>query len=258
MTGAEHTQRIREQFSPQAEAYSTSTVHAEGADLVRLKTWLATAGEAHVLDIGCGAGHASFSAAPLVKQVTAYDLSAEMLAVVERGAQNRGLTNIDTQQGVAESLPFADQQFDRVMSRYSAHHWQDVPQALREVYRVLKPGGRLIIMDIASPGAPLFDIWLQSIEVLRDPSHVRNYSPGEWLQMTTESGLRIEQLVTDQLALDFQQWVARMKTPEATITTLRTLQQAVSAPVQAYFQLQPDGSFHSDTVMFSAQRPVLG
>lgn len=57
-----------------------------------------------------------------------------------------------------------------VISRYSAHHWHDVPQALREVQRVLKPGGKFILMDITSPGRPVLDIWLQTIEVLRDPS----------------------------------------------------------------------------------------
>ncbi|MBT0724945.1 methyltransferase domain-containing protein [Rosenbergiella sp. S61] len=254
MNNSAHAQRVTEQFSPQASAYLTSSVHASGEDLQRLQQWLAPFSDAHILDIGCGAGHASFTASPLVRQVTAYDLSDEMLKVVKETADSRELTNIDCQQGVAESLPFDNQQFDCVISRYSAHHWQDVPQALREVFRVLKPGGQLIMMDIASPGAPLYDIWLQSIEVLRDPSHVRNYSPGEWLQMATESGLRIEQLVTGRLALDFQQWVTRMKTPAATVATIRTLQQAVSGQVQSYFKLQDNGSFSTDTLMFCAQR----
>lgn len=255
MTRTRHAQKISEQFSPQANAYLTSTVHAAGEDLQRLAEWLTPHRNASILDIGCGAGHASFMAAPLVEHVTAYDLSEEMLAVVQQAAEARTLKNIDCRQGVAEVLPFADQQFDIVISRYSAHHWQDVPQALREAYRVVKPGGRIIIMDIASPGSPLFDIWLQSIEVLRDPSHVRDYSPGEWLQMATESGFRIEQLISGRLALDFQQWVTRMNTPAPTVAAIRALQQAISGQVQDYFQLQEDGSFQTDTLMFAAQRP---
>ncbi|WKX26927.1 class I SAM-dependent methyltransferase [Tatumella ptyseos] len=254
MSNTAHAQRISDQFSPQASAYLTSSVHAAGEDLQRLQQWLSPFGAGHILDIGCGAGHASFTASPFVRQVTAYDLSSEMLKVVKETAECRKLTNIDCQQGVAESLPFADHQFDCVISRYSAHHWQDVPQALREVFRVLKPGGTLIMMDIASPGSPLYDVWLQSIEVLRDPSHVRDYSPGEWLQMATESGFRIEQLITGQLSLDFQQWVTRMKTPPSTVDTIRSLQRAVASQVHAYFQLQDDGSFTTDTVMFCAQR----
>ncbi|WP_016683933.1 class I SAM-dependent methyltransferase, partial [Yersinia pestis] len=67
------------------------------------------------------------------------------------------LTNIEIQQGLAESLPFADQSFDIVISRYSAHHWHDVGKALREVKRVLRPGGKVIFMDVVSPGHPVLD-----------------------------------------------------------------------------------------------------
>lgn len=101
--------------------------------------------------MGCGAGHASFVAAQHVKQVVAYDLSSQMLEVVAKAAKDRGLDNIATRQGYAESLPFEDNVFDVVISRYSAHHWHDVGRALREVNRVLKPGGVLIVMDVMSP-----------------------------------------------------------------------------------------------------------
>lgn len=75
-----------------------------------------------------------------------------MLAVVKQAASDKGLTNLSTAQGVAESLPFENESFDIVISRYSAHHWYDVGKALREVKRVLKPGGRAIFMDVVSAG----------------------------------------------------------------------------------------------------------
>lgn len=101
--------------------------------------------------MGCGAGHASFVAAQYAKQVVAYDLSSQMLDVVTEAAKDRGLENIATRQGYAESLPFEDNVFDVVISRYSAHHWHDVGRALREVNRILRPGGVLIVMDVMSP-----------------------------------------------------------------------------------------------------------
>jgi SAM-dependent methyltransferase len=161
--------------------------------------------------MGCGAGHASFTAAGQVAEVTAYDLSSQMLEVVAAAAKEKGFSNIVTQQGYAETLPFADASFDVVISRYSAHHWHDVGQALREVKRVLKPGGVMIIMDVMSPGHPVRDVWLQTVEALRDTSHVRNYSSGEWLTLATEGGLVINQLLTDRLPLEFSSWVARMR-----------------------------------------------
>ncbi|VTN65728.1 SAM-dependent methyltransferase [Klebsiella pneumoniae] len=165
-------------------------------------------------------------------------------------------SNIVTQQGYAETLPFADASFDVVISRYSAHHWHDVGQALREVKRVLKPGGVIIVMDVMSPGHPVRDVWLQTVEALRDTSHVRNYSSGEWLTLATEAGLVVNQLLTDRLPLEFSSWVARMRTPESLVEAIRLYQQSASAEVKAYFELQEDGSFTSDTILFEAHKAV--
>ncbi|BBT70919.1 MULTISPECIES: class I SAM-dependent methyltransferase [Enterobacteriaceae] len=248
-----HEALVKAQFGGQAAAYLQSNVHAQGADLRRLAEWLANAGDANLLDVGCGAGHASFTAAPLVAQVTAYDLSDGMLAVVAQEAETRGLHNIVCAQGPAEALPFADRHFDIVISRYSAHHWHDMQAALMEIRRVLKPGGRFIMMDIASPGKAILDIWLQTIEMLRDPSHIRNYSQGEWLAMVNSRGLMVERLVGDTLRLEFSSWVARMKTPDNIVEAIRYLQSRVSQEVHAHFAIEDDGSFTTDTIMFEAR-----
>ncbi|MNZ99419.1 putative methyltransferase YcgJ [compost metagenome] len=249
MTTQSHHDNVEKQFGSQATAYLTSAVHASGNDLVRLGERLAAFPQAHVLDLGCGAGHASFVAAQQVANVTAYDLSSQMLEVVSQAARDKELNNITTQQGYAESLPFTDESFDIVISRYSAHHWHDVGLALREIKRVLKPGGIFIIMDIMSPGHPVRDVWLQTVEALRDTSHVRNYSSGEWFSMMTEAGLISRALVTDRLPLEFTSWIARMRTPEALSQAIRLYQESASADVRAYFELQEDGSFTSDTIL---------
>ena len=256
MTTRSHHDNVEKQFGSQASAYLTSAVHASGRDLQRLAERLADFPAAQVLDMGCGAGHASFAAAGQVAGVTAYDLSSQMLDVVAQAAQEKGFSNIRTQQGYAEILPFAADSFDVVISRYSAHHWHDVGQTLREVKRVLKPGGVLIIMDVMSPGHPVRDVWLQTVEALRDTSHVRNYSSGEWLALANDAGLVTNSLSTDRLPLEFSSWVARMRTPEALAAAIRLYQDSASAEVKAYFALQDDGSFTSDTIMFEAHKAV--
>lgn len=253
-TTRSHHDNVEKQFGSQASAYLSSAVHASGRDLVRLGERLAAFPQAHVLDLGCGAGHASFTAAQQVAHVTAYDLSSQMLDVVAGAAKAKGLNNIDTRQGYAESLPFDDASFEVVISRYSAHHWHDVGQALREVKRVLKPGGTFIIMDVMSPGHPVRNIWLQTVEALRDTSHVQNYASGEWLSLITEAGLIARALITDRLPLEFSSWIARMRTPEALSQAIRLYQESASAEVKAYFELQADGSFTSDTIMAEAQK----
>jgi ubiquinone/menaquinone biosynthesis C-methylase UbiE len=167
------------QFGARAAAYLSSAVHAQGRDLESLADLVRGQQQARVLDLGCGAGHVSFHVAPHVREVVAYDLSPQMLDVVARAASQRGLANIVTQAGAAERLPFADASFDFVLSRFSTHHWRDLDAGLREAARVLKPEGTVAIVDSVSPGLPLLDTYLQAIEVLRDPSHVRSYARAE-------------------------------------------------------------------------------
>lgn len=255
MATQSHHDKVDRQFGSQASAYLSSTVHASGRDLERLGARLATFPHAKLLDMGCGAGHASFIAAGQVKEVVAYDLSEQMLAVVNDAAQTRGISNLTTRHGYAETLPFDDQSFDIVISRYSAHHWHDVGKALREVKRILKPGGVVIFMDVMSPGHPVLDIWLQTVEALRDTSHVRNYSSGEWLSLFNEAGLVSQTLLCDRLKLEFSSWIARMRTPALLAEAIRAYQQSASDEVQRYFELQEDGSFSSDIVMLEAVRP---
>ncbi|CFR09423.1 sam-dependent methyltransferase YafE [Yersinia frederiksenii] len=249
-----HTDAVERQFGDQANAYLTSAVHAQGKDLQRLTTLLQPHGDARLLDLGCGAGHASFTAAAVVKSVVSYDLSAQMLQVVSQAASDKKLTNIEVKQGIAESLPFDDQSFDIVISRYSAHHWHDVGQALREVKRVLRPGGKIIFMDVVSPGHPVLDIYLQTVEVLRDTSHVRNYAPGEWLALFTDAGLVINEVTADRLYLEFSSWIARMRTPEYFAIAIRELQKSASDSVINHYEIQTDGSFTSDIMMIVAKR----
>ncbi|WP_058912026.1 class I SAM-dependent methyltransferase [Entomohabitans teleogrylli] len=254
MTTQSHHDNVSQQFSSRAGAYLTSQVHAAGRDLERLGEYLAPYANARLLDMGCGAGHASFTAAPRVAEVVAYDLSAQMLEVVTSAAREKGLHNIATRQGYAEALPFGGEEFDIVISRYSAHHWHDVGQALREVRRVLKPGGVFILMDVMSPGHVLRDIWLQTVEALRDTSHVRDYSAAQWGAFFNDAGLAIEQIACDRLHLEFSSWVARMRTPQPLVEAIRLYQQSAADEVKDYFELQEDGSFTSDTIWMSGRR----
>ena len=82
-----HSQTVDKQFGSQAQDYLTSAVHSQGPDLQRLATMLQSHPDARVIDLGCGAGHASFVAAKAVKEVVAYDLSAQMLEVVSQAAK---------------------------------------------------------------------------------------------------------------------------------------------------------------------------
>ncbi len=250
-----HEALVGQQFGERASDYLKSAVHARGADLEALAALVEGEGEARVLDLGCGAGHVSFNAAPRAKEVVAYDLSSQMLETVARAAAERGLRNITTRQGVAEHLPFEDASFDYVLSRYSAHHWRDFDAGLREAARVLKPGGVAGFVDAVAPGQPLFDTFVQSIELLRDPSHVRDYSRAEWEGALARAGLRPATVSTHVVRLEFGVWVERMRTPKVQVDAIRALQRAMSESVTRYFEIDAEGSFNLDIALFQAGKP---
>ncbi|MFJ3058526.1 class I SAM-dependent methyltransferase [Herbaspirillum sp. NPDC087042] len=250
-----HQQVVTEQFGTTAAAYLTSAVHAQGVDLQELAQIAATIPQARVLDLGCGGGHASFAVAPVVEKVIAYDLSAEMLDVVASAARERGLANLAVRQGSADRLDFPDASFDLVCTRFSVHHWRNLPQALREIQRVLKPGGRFIVIDTAAPADVLADTYVQAIELLRDTSHVRNISLSSWRKLLRQAGFDIASDKTWKLRLEFATWVARMRTPADNITAIRALWKSAPQEVKTYFALEPDDSFSIDVAMLDARKP---
>ena len=247
-----HPQIVNTQFDSQAEAYLHSAVHAQGPDLLsataHIHQHIPSAGTG--LDIGCGAGHLSFALAPHIARITALDPSAGMLVTVREAADARGLSHIDTQIAQAERLPYADAQFCFVASRYSAHHWDDVEQALREARRVLKSEGYLLIIDIEAPVQALVDTHLQAMELLRDRSHVRNRSAVEWHGLIAAAGFVLQDEQRWPTRLEFSSWIARMRTPASHATMIRTLQREAPSEVREALVIEEDGSFTVQTALY--------
>ena len=247
-----HSQSVQDQFDPQARAYLTSAVHAAGPDLLAARERVAhnLRADAVVLDVGTGAGHLSFTLAPLARRLVALDPSAGMLATVRRSAAERGLAQIETCEATAAALPFAPASFDLVCTRYSAHHWFDIPRALGEMRRVVKPDGFILVIDLLADDHPLVDTHLQSIELLRDTSHVRDRGVAEWHALLTQSGFAAIEYETWNTRLEFASWVQRMRTPEALVTAIRMLQAAAPTEVRLALNIEADGSFTPRTGLF--------
>ncbi len=231
--------RVAAQFGAAAGAYSTSLTHSDPSALARVIEIARPKPTDVALDIATGAGHTALALAPHVAQVTAYDLTEPMLAETARNAASRGLSNVTTRQGPAESLPFADASFDIVTVRQAPHHFADVRAAVREMARVARCAARVIIIDSASPEDDSLDRQWNYLEKLRDPSHVRNYRPSEWRTFVVEAGLKpfFEEFGAASEKggpMDFSAWIRRINTPpDAAAEVERLFRTASPALAQA-------------------------
>ncbi len=228
--------QVQQRFGDVAANYRASKVHAAGPDLDRMFEAASLGEGARVLDAGCGAGHTAVAFAAIADQVIACDFTPAMLQQVEALAREREATNVRAQLADVESLPFPSRHFDLIVSRYSAHHWLRPERALAEFMRLLKPGGDLLVSDIMAREDYAQDTFLQTIELLRDPSHVRDYRISEWKAMLAASGFASEVLMTFDLTLHFETWTRRMNTPRQNAAMIKSLFNGSSDDIRAAFQ----------------------
>ena len=219
----DRSQSIQQQFGPAAERYATSSYHQTSPDLVAMLAAAALNPSQRVLDLGTGTGHTALAFADHVGEVVGLDLTPAMLEQARSLAEAQGVSNVRFELGDATALPYENDCFDLVTCRVCAHHFADPRAALREAVRVLHPNGELLLVDSVSPEDPASDTYLNCIELIRDPSHVRNYSVRQWEAMMRDAGLAAKWLATFPTALDFEDWVERMGTPQAECAQLRAL-----------------------------------
>jgi len=112
--------------------------------------------QARILDLGCGTG-ANLERLLRLKlpfaEYVGMDLTEEMLEIARRKAD--GLTNVKFFQGDIHNLPFAEEEFDLVISTWAFEHLAQPERAAREALRVLKRGGRVVLLFISLPSFPL-------------------------------------------------------------------------------------------------------
>ncbi len=242
----ERDEAIRRQFDRAAAAYGTSPIFAQGHDLPIMVATTAPTAAMTVLDVGCAAGHTAFAFAPHVRAVVGVDLSRDMLAEAARLAAARGITNARWEEASATALPYANATFDIVACRMVAHHFPALAPALAEMARVLKPGGQMIAVDIISPEDEALADFINAVEVLRDPSHSRDWAISEWQAAGEAIGVPFAVVTRWDLPLDFADWTARQQTPPPSIAHLETLFDSASPSARDAFSIVtlPPRSFH--------------
>jgi len=229
---------VKQQFGAHAEQYVASTHHATGESLDRLLELVAPQPGWRALDIATGGGHTALALAPHVREVVATDLTPEMLVAAERFIRAKGLSNVSFRLADAMALPFADQEFELVTCRIAPHHFPDCAQFVREMARVLRPGGVAALIDNVVPANLVAARHINALEKLRDPRHNWAYATADWLSFFEAAGLKTAQSEVFRKTRDFDYWNDMMGVDEQRRAQLRVL--LLQGPAPAREALAPE------------------
>jgi ubiquinone/menaquinone biosynthesis C-methylase UbiE len=233
---------VQQQFGKSAASYINSPRHKEGKDLKKLVEITNTSGTEELLDIATGGGHTANAFAPFVKQVTAFDLTKEMLEAAEQFIKENGHQNVKFVQGDAENIPFPEQSFDIVTCRIAAHHFPNIQAFIKEASRVLRKNGQFLVDDNVVPESNVLDHFYNQVEKMRDYSHFRAWKKSEWIQMLEKSGFVIQEWHRFEKTTSFGPWCDRMKLPPADKEALSQFILNSSPEIKQQFEIKVENN----------------
>jgi len=236
-----HERVVREEFARQADAMASSPAFTSEEVIGRFRETLGSRTRGRVLDLACGPGILSAALAPQARLMVGVDITPEMLGMARARCRTAGLTNARFLQAPAEALPFAPATFACVVTRLSIHHLQAPHRVLREVHRVLKPDGRLVLADVVSSADRSESELHNALEHLRDPSHVRMLSAADLTQAVTEAGFAVVSVTQWQQQRRFDEWAAIVQSARS-LDALEVVMRALArAEVTAGIDLRLSG-----------------
>ena len=247
--------QVREQFGKTATAYVEATHFAGGKDLEEAARLLNPTAEDNMLDVACAGGHMALFFAPMVRQVVASDLTMQMLKKAqEHIAEEGNVDNVIFREADAEDLPFPAGSFTLLTCRIASHHFPDVPRALREFHRVLRRGGRMAIIDTLLPADPEIADFFQTMEKMRNPTHIKAYSEQDWRQMVEDAELILKDIQIIPKTHDFQEWVKTAGLNRNKVQELNKFFMDASPKIHDFFKIE---SFAGEIESYTDQKLLI-
>jgi ubiquinone/menaquinone biosynthesis C-methylase UbiE len=188
-TTEQHQALILEQFSLQAAPFSAMAAHSEAESLDVMRHLLNLQSTDDALDVACGPGIVACAFAPYVQSMTGIDLTPAMIEQAELRQASHKLQNLSWLTGDVSRLPFGAASFDKVVTRYTFHHFLRAQDVFAEMIRVCRPGGRVMVVDVFTHEGQVYADLYNQMEILRDPSHTRALRRSELVSMFESFGL---------------------------------------------------------------------
>jgi len=223
----DHLKRVKEEFTRQADTFDKYAAKADDSVEARFQEAVGAAGSGAILDVACGPGVVTAALAGRAREVTAFDATPAMLEKARKRCAAAGHDNVRFEQGNAEALPFGDGAFDAVVTRLAIHHFPDPKGVAGEMFRVLRPGGTVVIADVVVSEDAGEAALQNAIEIIRDPSHVRMLPASELDRLVTETGFDIVVQTTWDKSREFEEWMGIANDPQR-VEPLRTMVRALA------------------------------
>ncbi len=236
--GIDEKDLVKAQFARNAEAYVKSRSHSQGSDLAKILDWTKPSDSWRCLDVATGGGHVARILSPHVGFVVAVDLTPEMLQAARRSIEETGVQNVIYVVSDAEDLPFLDETFNLVTCRIAPHHFKDKNAFLRQVFRVLKSGGKFVMIDNVAPEDPVLDRDMNTFEKLRDESHVRCSTISQWKEMLGAAAFSIIREETVRKTYEFREWAARTARSSEQVENVRRYILSMDERSSKYFNVK--------------------
>jgi SAM-dependent methyltransferase len=200
---------IREEFKRQAASWGKNEISPHLQWVVER---LGLQPHFEALDVAGGTGLLSRAISPYIKSVVALDITPEMLEQGRNEANRQGIANVSFEPGAAEDLPYPAASFDMVVTRFSLHHFKSPDVVLREMVRVCRPGGRLVVIDIVAPEDKELAARYNHVERLRDPTHTQALSPSDLKKTIEAAGVQIVNYYSREVENSLDGWLDFTKT----------------------------------------------
>jgi SAM-dependent methyltransferase len=211
------------QFTAQVDHFVTSPHANEPEAVRRFLAAVAPRGDESALDVACGPGLLAQAFAPHVREYVGVDLTPAMVEKATAIAREVSLRNARFQVADAFRLPFEANTFDLVLTRLALHHLPDPRPAVREMARVLRPGGCLAVFDMTTSEITEEAAYHTVVERLRDPSHARALPLSELVQILRLTGLELDKVDALDYEQDAEDWIARAEQSTDDATQAREL-----------------------------------
>jgi ubiquinone/menaquinone biosynthesis C-methylase UbiE len=228
--------RVRAQYGKVGDAYVKSAGHATGNDLERMLALAEPGSTDTLLDIATGGGHVARVIGPHVGRVIASDLTPEMLDHAIPYLEQQGLANVERLVADAQDLPLDDASVDIVTCRIAPHHFPNPAAFVAEVARVLRPGGRFLLVDSTVPDGPVGEFF-NAYETVRDPSHVRSLTEAEWRALLEGAGMRLVAVEAFRKRHEFGEWTERMQVSAEDLARLQAMMREAGEEVHRAFEV---------------------